>query len=55
MSEPPLYLSQSSSQQDKVAKLNEQTFKQRLQDLTEALKSLDELAKLMKLQNNKQK
>ena len=51
MSAPLLYLSKSSSSKEKVAKLNEQTFVQRLQDLTEAVQSLNELTKLMKQQN----
>ena len=51
MSEPLLYLSPSSSPKEKVAKLNAHTFKKRINDLTEAVQSLNKLAKLMKQQN----
>ena len=53
MSKPLLYLSESSSSKEKVAKLNEQTFMQRLRDLTEAVQSLNELTELMKQQNKR--
>ena len=51
MPKPLLYLSANASPSDKVAKLNKETFIRRLQDLTDAIQSLNELQRLMKQQN----
>ena len=42
-----LYLSPTTGPTEKVAPLNDKTFVQRLQDLTEALQSLDELERAL--------
>ena len=42
-----LYLSPTRGTKDKIAPLNNTTFVQRLQDLTEALQSLDVLQKAL--------
>ena len=42
-----LYLSPTTGPKEKVAPLNDKTFIQRLQDLTEALQSLDELQRAL--------
>ena len=46
-----LYISPSMGPTEKIAPLNKETFVQRLQDLTESLKSLAELEKIFKRQN----
>lgn len=53
MSKPLLYLSPNSSPDEKVARLNPEVFVQRLNDLTEAVQSLNKLAKLMQRQRRK--
>jgi len=50
MSKSLLYLSPNSSSEDKVARLNADTFIQRLNDLSKAVQSLNQLASLMKQQ-----
>ena len=51
MSKSLLYLSPTSSAEDKVAKLDAKTFVRRLQDLSKAVQSLNQLERLMKQQN----
>ena len=51
MSKSLLYLSPNSSTEDKIAKLDAETFVQRLQDLSTAVQSLNQLERLMKQQN----
>ena len=46
-----LYLSPNSSANDKVAKLDAKTFVRRLEDLSKAVQSLNQLERLMKKQN----
>lgn len=48
MSGSLLYLSANASADEKVAKLDSETFVRRLQDLTEAIQSLNQLKSLMK-------
>ena len=50
MPKPLLYLSANASPTDKIAKLNKDTFIKRLQDLTTAIQSLNELAIIFRSQ-----
>jgi len=50
MSKSLLYLSPNSSSKDKVARLNADTFIQRLNDLSKAVQSLNQLERVMKQQ-----
>jgi hypothetical protein len=51
MSKSLLYLSPNSSAEEKVTKLDAKTFVRRLQDLSKAVQSLNQLERLMKQQN----
>ena len=53
MSKPLLYLSPDAAPDEKVAKLTAETFVQRLQDLSDAVQSLNELRRLMQQQNER--
>ena len=51
MTKSLLYLSATSSAEEKVAKLDAKTFVRRLEDLSKAVQSLNQLERLMKQQN----
>ena len=53
MSKPLLYLSPDAAPDEKVAKLTAETFVQRLQDLSDVVQSLNELRRLMRVQNER--